>query len=210
MSSTTVATVQSHLDALLRYLQPHLAFVNCHMVGYLTENLWQKHVPEAIRQEVQSAADVDAAVQVFWDFHHSDADTVIASAAAGRFGGLVEFLRTAQAHRLSRLSPQLVLTTAQMEDRLRRTNSSEPSLQIKDFMSEKKSHEVEIAAQLVAALCESPTVDGTPSLSVIDAGDGKGYLSSRLALEHRLNVLGIDANEGNTQGALKRSAQLEV
>lgn len=207
-------TVQSHLDALLRYLQPHMAFVNCHMVGYLTENLWQTHVPEAIRSEVQSVADVDAAVQLFWDYHRNDQDF---TATSGRFGGLVAFLRTARAHRLSELQPPLALTAGQMEAQLQRSdvhrlaNSSRQSLQIKEFMSEKKSHEVEIAAQLVAALCAAET-DGEPTrrLSVIDAGDGKGYLSSRLALEHRLTVLGIDANEGNTMGSLKRSEQLEV
>lgn len=47
-------------------------------------------------------------------------------------------------------------------------------------------------------------------LSIIDAGDGKGYLSSRLALEYKLRVLGIDANPDNTENAVKRSTRLEV
>lgn len=45
-------------------------------------------------------------------------------------------------------------------------------------------------------------------MRIIDAGDGKGYLSSRLALEHRLHVLGIDASATNTLGAQKRGEQL--
>lgn len=37
-----------------------------------------------------------------------------------------------------------------------------------------------------------------------------GYLSSRLALEYKLKVLGIDSNSDNTENALKRNARLEV
>lgn len=37
-----------------------------------------------------------------------------------------------------------------------------------------------------------------------------GYLSSRLALEYKLRVLGIDANSSNTENALKRNSKLEV
>lgn len=48
------------------------------------------------------------------------------------------------------------------------------------------------------------------SLGVIDAGDGKGYLSTRLSLEHNIKVLGVDYNPGNTLGAMLRSEKLEV
>lgn len=37
-----------------------------------------------------------------------------------------------------------------------------------------------------------------------------GYLSSRLALEYKLRVLGIDANSENSENALKRNARLQV
>lgn len=47
-------------------------------------------------------------------------------------------------------------------------------------------------------------------LCVIDAGDGKGYLSTRLSLEHNIKVLGVDCNPVNTAGALQRSEKLEV
>lgn len=48
------------------------------------------------------------------------------------------------------------------------------------------------------------------SLNVIDAGDGKGYLSTRLSLEHKIKVLGVDCNPINVNGALVRSERLEV
>lgn len=57
-------------------------------------------------------------------------------------------------------------------------------------------------------MCEA--VKNKKSLGVIDAGDGKGYLSTRLSLEHNIKVLGVDYNPINTIGAKLRSEKLEV
>lgn len=48
------------------------------------------------------------------------------------------------------------------------------------------------------------------ALNVIDAGSGKGYLSTSLSLEHKIKVLGVDCNPTNINGALARSEILEV
>lgn len=65
-----------------------------------------------------------------------------------------------------------------------------------------------IAADVVANMCASSK--NHEELCVIDAGDGKGYLSTRLSLEHNIKVLGVDYNPVNTLGALIRSEKLEV
>lgn len=65
-----------------------------------------------------------------------------------------------------------------------------------------------ITADVIANMC-APT-DHRKPLCVIDAGDGKGYLSTRLSLEHKIKVLGVDCNPTNVTGALKRSKLLEV
>lgn len=65
---------------------------------------------------------------------------------------------------------------------------------------------MEIVADVVASICAS-----SPSgmrFGVVDAGDGKGYLSTRLSIEHDIKVLGIDCNPTNTIGALVRSDKL--
>lgn len=46
--------------------------------------------------------------------------------------------------------------------------------------------------------------------SVVDLGSGKGYLSQALTKIFGLNVLAIDASQGNTDGNQKRSQNLEV
>lgn len=71
-------------------------------------------------------------------------------------------------------------------------------------MSAKKCHEVEVASKFINEILSLAPVD-----CVIDAGDGKGYLSSRLALQYKLKVLGIDASTSNTENALDRKKKLE-
>ncbi len=44
----------------------------------------------------------------------------------------------------------------------------------------------------------------------MDIGSGKGYLSHIMSEVFLVNVLGIDAAEGNTLGAQKRQKSLEV
>lgn len=65
-------------------------------------------------------------------------------------------------------------------------------------------------ADLVAFLSSCKKDKHTNQLFVVDAGDGKGYLSTHLTLEHNLKVLGIDFNPINTLGALIRQEKLEV
>ena len=45
---------------------------------------------------------------------------------------------------------------------------------------------------------------------LVDLGSGKGYLSQILATFHSLQILAIDAQKGNTEGAMKRVQNLEV
>ena len=44
----------------------------------------------------------------------------------------------------------------------------------------------------------------------MDLGSGKGYLSQTLSKLYNLNVLAIDASQGNTDGAQKRIKNLDV
>lgn len=68
--------------------------------------------------------------------------------------------------------------------------------------------QVEIAADAIASICTSTGSDG--NLYVVDAGGGKGYLSTLLALEHNIKVLGVDWNPDNTINALNRFEKYRV
>lgn len=68
--------------------------------------------------------------------------------------------------------------------------------------------QVYVTADVIANMCAQ--TNHRKSLNVIDAGDGKGYLSTRLSLEHKIKVLGVDCNPINVNGALVRLGKLEV
>lgn len=179
------------------------------MVGYLTDTLWNAFVPEAVQNEVRCVDDVDKAIAVYWEFHKNPE---LLKGEGQQFDGILKFLQSSRAHQLQ-ADDGVVLTLDQLNQSLEKLGFDVDhgnGLHIKEFMSEKKSHEVEVAAQVISTLCGTQKNETNGPLCVIDAGDGKGYLSSRLALEHQLHVLGIDANATNTAGAQKRTAQLEV
>lgn len=67
---------------------------------------------------------------------------------------------------------------------------------------------MEITAELVNDLIKSSPWQ--EDAVIVDAGDGKGYLSSRLALEYGHKVLGIDSNTSNTENAIERNKRLKV
>lgn len=70
-------------------------------------------------------------------------------------------------------------------------------------------HKVDITSDVIANVCSSYSAKGKDPI-VVDAGDGKGYLSSHLALKYKLKVLGVDAKSDHTNGAINRMEKLEV
>jgi hypothetical protein len=65
-------------------------------------------------------------------------------------------------------------------------------------MCPKKRHEVSQMQQLVSNMCRSHGAD-----TVVNVGEGKGYVSRFLALEHDLQMIGLDCNpqHGDTSAA---------
>lgn len=206
----TIINLQLHIDNIIKYLQPHKQLINCHMVNYLTDNLWTTLIPSDIQSEITNVSDIENAIEFFWKTSTNQRSNLNQS-----FKSLDTFLTNSEKYRMDNLQDVWV-SPEDLTKQLSRFGCSlatehENKLNVKEFMSEKKNHEVEMTAHLIAHLCTYGVTENKPErLSVIDAGDGKGYLSSRLALEYDLRVLGVDANETNSENALKRQSKLEV
>ena len=71
------------------------------------------------------------------------------------------------------------------------------------WMSPKKKHEVEHAADLIKAVCAKLGI-----AKVIDVGSGEGYLDSVLAYRYGLQVTGIEMQEGRTCGAQLKATRI--
>ncbi|XP_017479501.1 PREDICTED: methyltransferase-like protein 25 [Rhagoletis zephyria] len=199
----SIGQIRARLEEILQFMQPHWEFVNCHMVSYLTEKYWQRYMPDELKIEVPDVESVQSCIEtVFWKNANKGVDT-------DEFSGFKRFLGTCERQRLDKcvdlLTPMEVLFKE-----LGLAADLEQNLSIKEFMSEKKRHEVEITATLVDRLIQSSVAHrDTTEVFVVDAGDGKGYLSSRLALQYGHRVLGIDFQELNTESALERNRKLQ-
>lgn len=199
--------IRQQIDSIVRFLEPNMGFINCHMVDYLTEQHWKQYVPKAIRGELETCEDYLQAKEVFWgQFNQTQS-------YHKHLPGVTEFITAASRYRLGGSEVQdTALSLEQFKEALTSCRK-ETRLKMTELMNVKKCHEVEIAAAVVASLCTamaSSLTEGTlEDVVVIDAGDGKGYLSSRIALEHGIKVLGIDCNEENTSNAEKRRDRLK-
>lgn len=141
MANITTNALQLHLQIIIRYLKPFLPFANCHMVNYLTDNLWATYVPEEIRREIESPADIDEAIRLFW--RHRDFD------ASSGYQQFQNFVTNYQQFTLDGLH-SLWLSLDELNDQLENDGcqvQTDSCLPIKDFMSAKKCSEVKIEFQ---------------------------------------------------------------
>lgn len=192
MYANQSSIVRKQLEFVLQFLEIHSAFANCHMVDYFTKNLYVHYVPEKIQKEISKLGFKETVNVILNDSDNENAPE------------LFNFIKNANSCALHSLK-DVCLQTIDLQNILSEMGTScTPGLNLKVFASPKKSHEVEVLSSIVARLkhiCEST--------HVIDVGDGKGYLSSMLALHHNIPVVGIDSSSINTRGASKRAGNLQ-
>jgi Methyltransferase domain len=199
-AASTIVKLQKNIDRIIKFLERD--FINCHMVTYLSDNLWTKFIPETIRSEITCNDDVNTAIEVFFEQENAPPELI------RKHQQLYDHIQKTKTYYLENLpDDKLFITTDELLDEFEKRNiphSTGLNLSIREFMKEKKNHEVEIISRLVAALSKARGKEHF----IIDVGDGKGYLSSRLSLEFKLKVLGIDGNQSNTKEAEKRNLRL--
>lgn len=177
------------LEKILKYLEPLLPFANAHMVDFFTKNLYEKYIPSEIRLEIDKIT-VNNILEVFWN-ENSDCKE------------LNTFITDCRNYTLPK-TPEVCFDLGKLELKLKNLGCPDLSgLQMRTFMSFKKSHEVEIMSKIASAVHKIANTS-----HIVDIGDGKGYLSSALTMHSKIKVLGIDASPVNTVGAAKRVATM--
>lgn len=198
-TSSTIIKLQKNIDRIIGFLEPR-DFINSHMVTYLCDDLWTKFIPEGIRNEINTNDDVDSAIKLFFQQEGAQPELI------AKHQNLYNHIQLTKSFYLENLEDKLFISTEELFEEFKemKVDDSGLDLNIREFMTEKKNHEVEIVAKIIAKLSKSQG----KGFIVVDVGDGKGYLSSRLSLEHKLSVLGIDGNDSNTKEAVKRNEKL--
>lgn len=201
MNSSTIVKIQKHLETLINHLEPTREFLNMHMVGWISENLFDKHVPVEIRDEIKNIDDCKSAMKLFFDQNNPSPDLIT------KHKHLYNHIQQSKTFYLENLSDKLYLNVDELLDEFQSLNipiNKGLSFNVRQFMKDKKNHEVEIASSIVGTLACARNKQHF----VLDIGDGKGYLSTRLALEFNLKVLGIDGNPDNVRLAESRNERL--
>ncbi|XP_033739673.1 methyltransferase-like protein 25 [Pecten maximus] len=193
--------VQLCLDDVLHMLQSYLPFCNAHSNDFIIHNHWENHIPAEIREELLAMSD-----QQLCDFpakyidmveKNVSCDSKIAEPIADEWihQDLKSYLQAACDTNLQSLG-----VLVDIEYLFSKSGLVKDVLQIKNFMTDKKSHEVDIMTCVCSRLASTMGSD-----VIVDMGSGKGYLSTQLALKCHKTVVGIDAQMINTKGAIKRA-----
>lgn len=124
--------IRACLEEILHFMQPHWEFVNCHMVSYLTEKHWQNYVPAELKHEVPDVESVQSCIEtVFWQNNDGD----------NKFSGVKQFVANCRKYYLDK-STDILTPMEQLNKALGLVQDDAQNLTIKEFMSEKKRHEV--------------------------------------------------------------------
>ncbi|XP_066152350.1 probable methyltransferase-like protein 25 [Euwallacea fornicatus] len=181
--------IAQQIEKTIQHLESHLALANVHMVDYFNNDIFIKHVPKNIQEEVNSCG-FHNAIQAIYDQETE------------HLPNLHQYIQ--KSRQLCLKNTLICMSFDQFRTRLEKLGSKQIShLKLDVFMKPKKSHEVEVLSGVVAAVNNI-----AETTHIIDIGDGKGYLSSMLALHYKIPVLGVDASEVNTNGAVNRANKL--
>lgn len=179
-----------HFYKIIDFLSIYQQLIDCHLVDFISEELWDKCLPNLLRSELENVE----AINAIWN--QSDKITQ-----------LNDFMKTTKS-----LSLKACPMTMDLEDFSKlvlHVDNDEWKFNVemkkKDtgFMKKKKFHEVEVLGNVVGQIARS-----TNSL-VIDAGAGKAYLSTYLSDNYKLPVLAIDSSDLCHKAAIQRAEKMK-
>lgn len=187
----TQSRLQTKLTELLDCLSSVDGLINCHVANFFTHNLWSAVLPPRVVQELEQMNDLSKFPSVYQEYIQNGT-RLWGKNCPNLDNFLVKSNTMSIRTDTSCLTPLYKLSEKMVD----LGYVMEPSIKLKDFMSEKKMHEVEKTAPLAQALAQL-----TGTQHIVDIGGGKGYLSSSLSLQCGLHVLALDSSAITTCGA---------
>lgn len=194
--------VNEALGQVVTFLTPLVPLIGCHMVDFLTLRHWDNLLPPQIQHDLLSLP-----TSVLHQLPSAALPHACQHAEAGSSepwsvssSDLPTFLSQVRSH-----CPAALGVTTPIEQILDQYGSAEISVvPMKGIMSLKKTHEVDVMAQVIARLAKGLGVNW-----LVDLGSGRGYLTSSLVLQYGRQVVAIDSSSSNTSSALLRNTKLK-
>lgn len=185
-----MAEYNNYFEKTLDFINIYQELIDCHLVDFITEKLWDKCLPEKLKSELENINTSDD----IWMENNTSPE-------------LSNFIQLTKS--LSLESCPAVICVDDLLKLLPQFPSKEPLIKNKfviesksQFMNTKKSYEIDVLGKVVAEMALS-----THSL-VIDAGAGKGYLSTYLSEHFDVPVLAIDSSQVCHKGAINRQEKI--
>lgn len=184
-----MAEYNNYFEKTLDFINIYQELIDCHLVDFITEKLWDKCLPEKLKSELESINTNDN----IW----------MESNINPELSNFIQLTRS-----LSLKSCPAVICVDDLLKLLPQFPSKEQSVKNKfidpksQFMNTKKSYEIDVLGKIIAEMALS-----THSL-VIDAGAGKAYLSTYLSEHFDVPVLAIDSSQVCHKGAINRQEKI--
>ena len=177
-------TYENHFLRIVDFLKKYECLTDCHLVDFLTENLWETCLPKDLRLYIEEKGpnNVIAEIEQF-DESHEQYDS----------SRLYMFLKNAKLLHLENCSD--ILNRNSFLNILKYKNENVKPIQ-SEYMKVKKWHEVDVFTKTIVWLNENK------SSIIIDAGAGKGYSSLHLSNYYNLPVLAVECSQINHKGAI--------
>lgn len=191
MSELKQDNARKHINEITEFIGLYYKIINCHMVDYFIDSAYERSVSHELREEITGLG-YSETLKVLMNVNEEKSTPL-----------LTNFINSCKQLYLHNLN-DICIDRDVLKGKLSAHGYKEvEGTNLKIFVSPKKSHEVQILSGLCASLNSL-----TRSSHLIDIGDGKGYLSSVLALQYKFSVLGIEASQKKTKGAIKRLEKL--
>lgn len=182
--------VYDKINSTRKFLSPLLPLANCHMVEFLTQNHWEKLIPKDLRNYLEKC-ELNDAVSEFWKYAEEE--------VLDCHQPLSKWIHNARSHYNS-VNNEYCISKKHLEELIISFGGKIKSqVKITEFMTSKKSYEVQTISNLIASLSEV-----LHTTHCVEAGGGKGNLSMVLSLSYNIKSLTIDCDCKTIENAEKR------
>ncbi|CAG5043495.1 unnamed protein product [Parnassius apollo] len=160
------------------------------MVEFFTESHWDELLPKTLRQMLYEW-DLNFAIEKFWTYTSDQTNNDRCE--------LRQWIHKAQSHCLT-VNNDYCLSIEQLQNHINSWGGIiRPEIKVQEFMTSKKSYEVQAMSSLVASL-----YNVTGSTHCLEAGGGQGHLLVALTLGYGIPSLTVDCDEIAIKNAAKR------
>ncbi|XP_044584278.1 methyltransferase-like protein 25 [Cotesia glomerata] len=183
------------LIEILSFIDKYQDLINCHLVDFITDNLWEKCLPSALKKELEELEKINYNLTVYSHINEN--------CELKNFIEKINYLNLKNNPHLLKLEDLSVLSDNKFSwNEFCNKNNDNNSKIKQNFMKDKKNYEIEVLTKVIGYLSK------INSSLVIDVGAGKGYLGTSLYENYKIPVVAIDSCESRHKSAISRQKLL--